>query len=56
MSEKKEFIKDIDYYVEDGRVIFTEAYNLKRGSCCGNDCKHCAYSPRSVKSNKDIKS
>jgi|TARA_R110000868_G_scaffold202378_1_gene450123 biotin synthase-like enzyme len=56
MSEKKEFIKDIDYYVEDGRVIFTEAYNLKRGSCCGNDCKHCAYSPRSVKGNKDIKS
>jgi 2-iminoacetate synthase ThiH len=53
MSEKKEFIKDIDYYIEDGRVIFTEKYNLERGSCCGNDCKHCAYSPRSVKGNKE---
>jgi len=55
MSEKKEFVKDVDYYIEDGRVVFTEKYNLDRGSCCGNDCKHCPYSPRSVKGNKDIK-
>ena len=37
-------IENIDYYFDDlGRYVFTEAYHLKRGYCCGNDCKHCAW-------------
>ena len=33
-----------DYYInEDGKVVFTEAFHLKRGHCCDNDCKHCPY-------------
>jgi Family of unknown function (DUF5522) len=33
-----------DYYVNDnGMLVFTAAYHLKRGSCCGNGCLHCPY-------------
>lgn len=41
---KRELIKGEDYYInEEGYKVFTEAYHLKRGFCCMNGCKHCAY-------------
>jgi len=40
---KHEFIKDIHYYLEGDKVIFTEAYHLQRGECCNNKCRHCPY-------------
>jgi len=38
-----------DFYEEDGRMVFTEEYHIKRGYCCGNKCRHCAYEPRAQK-------
>jgi hypothetical protein len=33
-----------DYYLDPlGRMVFTEAYHLKRGYCCQNGCKHCPF-------------
>ncbi|MGA7830015.1 MAG: DUF5522 domain-containing protein [Terracidiphilus sp.] len=32
-----------DYYLEDSKMVFTAAYHLKRGSCCGSGCRHCPY-------------
>ena len=33
-----------DYYMsEEGFIVFTEAYHLKRGYCCKSGCKHCPY-------------
>jgi len=33
-----------DYYFnEEGLMVFTEAYHLKRGYCCKNGCKHCPW-------------
>jgi hypothetical protein len=32
-----------DYYLEGGNMVFTAAYHLKRGSCCGSGCRHCPY-------------
>jgi hypothetical protein len=33
-----------DYYFnEDGLLVFTRQYLLKRGFCCKNGCKHCPY-------------
>ena len=32
-----------DYYLENGLFVFTAAYHLKRGYCCGNACRHCPY-------------
>ncbi len=31
------------YYNEQGFVVFTEKYHLKKGHCCGNGCRHCPY-------------
>ena len=44
-----------DYYIENGKYVFTEQFHLKRGHCCGNFCRHCAYEPKHVKNNKNIK-
>lgn len=32
-----------DYYLENGYSVFTAAFHLKRGYCCGNGCRHCPY-------------
>jgi len=32
-----------DYYLENGYIVFTAAYHLKRGYCCGSGCRHCPY-------------
>jgi hypothetical protein len=32
-----------DYYFEGPYMVFTEAYHLKRGFCCGSGCRHCPY-------------
>ena len=42
----KQFIENVDYYMESERVIFTALTHINRGSCCGNGCRHCPYSPR----------
>ncbi|MBT1709895.1 hypothetical protein KK062_16740 [Fulvivirgaceae bacterium PWU5] len=31
------------YYMENGLMVFTEAFFLKRGFCCGRGCRHCPY-------------
>jgi hypothetical protein len=33
------------YYIENGRVVFTEKYHLERGYCCNSvgGCRHCPY-------------
>jgi len=36
--------EQIDYYfTEEGMLVFTEAYHLERGYCCGNGCRHCPF-------------
>ncbi len=32
-----------DYYFEGPLMVFTAAYHLKRGRCCGSGCRHCPY-------------
>lgn len=40
-------MRDLDpedfYYSEEGYIVFTEKYHLKRGYCCKSGCKHCPY-------------
>lgn len=31
------------YYNEQGYVVLTSSYHLKKGFCCGNGCLHCPY-------------
>jgi hypothetical protein len=32
-----------DYYFDGPNLVFTAAYHLKRGFCCGSGCRHCPY-------------
>jgi hypothetical protein len=38
-----ELVEGVDYYVENGRWVFTAVYHLKRGYCCDSGCRHCPY-------------
>jgi len=40
---KGQLTENIDYYIEAGRYVFSAWYHLKRGSCCGNGCRHCPF-------------
>ena len=41
---KRSNLTEEDYYLsEEGYIIFTDAYHLKRGYCCKSGCKHCPY-------------
>jgi hypothetical protein len=38
-----------DYYMEGPYMVFTAAFHLKRGYCCGSRCRHCPYGHVAVK-------
>jgi len=42
-SNKKKLNKKDYYMSQDGYIVFTEKYHLKRGYCCKSACKHCPY-------------
>ncbi|MVT44133.1 hypothetical protein GO495_26295 [Chitinophaga oryziterrae] len=50
---KQPLVEGIDfYYNEQGYVVLTEVFHIKRGHCCGNGCKHCPYAYENVTSPK----
>jgi hypothetical protein len=38
-----ELVEGLDYYMENGFVVFTAEYLRKRGFCCRSGCRHCPY-------------
>jgi hypothetical protein len=46
-------IKGEDYYIDNGKFVFTEKFLKKRGYCCKsiNGCRHC---PWDYKGNEKI--
>lgn len=41
---------EMDHYTnEQGFMVFTERFHIKRGVCCGNGCLHCPFLPRHEK-------
>lgn len=42
-SKRKELDPEDFYLAENGYIVFTEKYHLKRGYCCKSACKHCPY-------------
>ncbi|MEN0003769.1 MAG: DUF5522 domain-containing protein [Bacteroidota bacterium] len=38
----------LDYYMENGRYVFTEHFLTNRGYCCGSGCRHCPYGTKSA--------
>ena len=47
-------VEGIDYYFnEEGLLVMTAEYHLKRGYCCGSGCKHCPYGHVNVPGKKN---
>jgi len=44
-----------DWYFENGLLVYTATYHLKRGSCCGSGCRHCPYDPTHIKGNTQVR-
>jgi hypothetical protein len=42
-----------DYYFDGDFLVFTAAYHLKRGACCGSGCRHCPYRDEPEDRNSD---
>jgi hypothetical protein len=48
--------QEVDYYFnEDGLMVFTAAYHLKRGYCCKNKCRHCPWNFGKISNQDDLK-
>lgn len=43
-----------DFYLENGNVVFTAAYHVRRGTCCGSGCRHCPYDPPHVQGGRRL--
>jgi hypothetical protein len=39
----EDLVEDVDYYMENGFLVFTGIYLQKRGFCCQSGCRHCPY-------------
>ncbi len=51
-NENLELIEGIDFYFENGNMVFTEKYHKDRGYCCESDCRHCPYGFKEKKMEK----
>ena len=40
---ERELMEGVDYYLENGLLVFAEYYLRERGYCCTNGCRHCPY-------------
>ncbi len=48
--------EEVDYYMDPrGFRVFTEKYHRERGYCCGNGCRHCAFFPKHIKGNRELR-
>jgi len=45
-SEPQPFVLNEDYYFENGLIVMTANYHIKRGHCCGTRCKWCPFDPK----------
>lgn len=42
-SQNKVLQEGLDYYIENGLMVFTGAFLQRRGYCCERGCRHCPY-------------
>ena len=43
IRDPERLIEGVDYTVENGLMILSRTYLLKRGTCCGSGCRNCPY-------------
>jgi hypothetical protein len=53
-NDDKKAPPEPDWYLENGLLVYTAAFHLKRGFCCGSGCRHCPYEPKHVEGNTQV--
>jgi hypothetical protein len=43
LLQEKTKLSPEDFYWENGKMIFTREYHIKRGRCCYNNCLNCPF-------------
>lgn len=46
-------VENEDYYFENGLMVFTARYHLRRGYCCEQGCRHCPYAEAPKRNSKE---
>jgi hypothetical protein len=47
--KQQPLVEGEDFYRnEQGLMVLTEKYHLKKGYCCGMGCRHCPYDYKAV--------
>lgn len=41
--EDRPLQEGVDYYIENGLMVFTRAFLETRGYCCESGCRHCPF-------------
>jgi hypothetical protein len=54
MAFTDKFDKEDYYLTDEGYIVFTETYHLKRGYCCQNNCRHCPYKKKITDGNETL--
>jgi len=47
-EQTQPLVEGLDFYFEEGLMVLTENYLIRRGYCCGNKCRHCPYEYENV--------
>ena len=47
-EEGEKFVEGIDYYFDEGLMVLTREFLIKRGYCCDNGCRNCPYPVETV--------
>jgi len=42
-GEVTPLVEGEDYYLDQGLMVLTARYHLRRGYCCEQGCRHCPY-------------
>jgi hypothetical protein len=42
-NDREVLVENEDYYFENGLMVLTARYLLRRGYCCEQGCRHCPY-------------
>lgn len=42
-NDREVLVENEDYYFENGLMVLTSHYLLRRGYCCEQGCRHCPY-------------
>lgn len=52
-EKQRPLVEDEDYYFENGLMVLTARFLLRRGYCCEQGCRHCPYDKENDPSTDD---